>query len=760
MYDLMLLASLILTAAAFPPAPAPGTIALVGSKNGQVDIYTVRSDGSELHQLTNDSAQETEVTWSPDGTRIAFISTITQPQTNYLHSHVFVVNADGSNRVQCTTEPMEWSSSLCWSADGTRIIYGRAYGVGIGLNLCAVNANGTNPARLTTNNLNDTDPDWSKTNRIAFLSNRTTTGFGIYTMNPDGSGTTKIATPPGLIYGPIRWSPDGTKILFTSQNHGGVTIARGDGSQADSVGEPSPDNVEWSRDGQKVVFADGGRYQGKIMVSTDSRVATPILGTEGSQSPTISPDGSTVAYAKLNGTDPVSFGPRYALYTVPILTSVAAKVPVDVIPVRSANGKPRFYIRWSPTDVPTSGTNPSPKPNDPGPIKHPIDPPIAPPAATGPGFPGTPVGPDRTSNPVGPSKSAGKELVVTAPGSVTVGDGFFGPEPMAIKVTRSAKLAKSPVRFSVAGLPPSANATVTGDEKGGQLTLNGLSSLAIGEYTLNVTATCGAITAKVPIKVVRKQARIMLVDDDFEGNNIDLIKDPANFFKGHLSKSDTYYRKMLDRGDGKRSLIYDAVGVDRYGNGPDAAKMQDYDLVLWYLGPSYGGNPDNTAVLSGVDETNVRAYLENGGGRTFILVGPGYMSNVSHGTPTSPSNEAHWTETDSIFLKKAVGITGARGMFVRFTEADLSVNGETFMMGKSPVEAQLSPVNPSTATALATTEMNPDGRGPRQVPVATWNRVGDGHMVYVGFTLEDVSVKAEKLFGMLMGIRIRGMANR
>lgn len=375
------------------------------------------------------------------------------------------------------------------------------------------------------------------------------------------------------------------------------------------------------------------------------------------------------------------------------------------------------------------------------------------------GFPGTPVGPDRVSNALGAVKTVGTGFTISAPESVTVGDAFFGPDPLTIKVVRPAKQAKTPIKFVVVGTPAGATATLVANPTGtAKLTLGGLSKLAVGTYPLQVKATCGTLAAQATVRIVRKKARILLVDDDYDGNNADLLADPKNFLKGSLSVSDAIYRKLLDTGDGKRSLIYDAVGVDRYGSGPDAAQLEPYDFVLWYLGRSYGGNPDNTGVFSGVDETNVRAYLQGGGGRTFMLVGPGYLSNVSRGLPTSSSNEAQWIETESLFMKKAIGVVGARGMLQRFAEADVVVNGTTFMMGKGPTEAQLSPLNPDTATALATTELNPDMKGVRQVPVATWNRVGDANVIYVGFTLENVTVKQQKLMGLFLGIRIRGMA--
>ena len=83
---------------------------------GQFDLYTIRPDGSDLAQLTEDAAGEW-ASWSPDGTRIAF----TSGDDDY-HLDVFVMDADGSNRLRVT----DWEGfdqSPAWSPDGAWIAF-------------------------------------------------------------------------------------------------------------------------------------------------------------------------------------------------------------------------------------------------------------------------------------------------------------------------------------------------------------------------------------------------------------------------------------------------------------------------------------------------------------------------------------------------------------------------------------------------------------------------------------------------------------
>jgi Tol biopolymer transport system component len=66
-------------------------------ENPTWNIYLINVDGSNEIQLTNDSANELEVAWSPDGAHIAFIS-----DRNDHDFDIYVMNADGSNIVRLT----------------------------------------------------------------------------------------------------------------------------------------------------------------------------------------------------------------------------------------------------------------------------------------------------------------------------------------------------------------------------------------------------------------------------------------------------------------------------------------------------------------------------------------------------------------------------------------------------------------------------------------------------------------------------------
>jgi hypothetical protein len=79
-----------------------------------------------------------------------------------------------------------------------------------------MNPDGSGQTRLTDNPADDGAPAWSPDGtKIAFTSNRDAGNFEIYMMNADGSSQTNLTNDPGFDDEPA-WSPDGTKIVFAS----------------------------------------------------------------------------------------------------------------------------------------------------------------------------------------------------------------------------------------------------------------------------------------------------------------------------------------------------------------------------------------------------------------------------------------------------------------------------------------------------------------------------------------------------------------
>lgn len=230
-------------------------IAWVHYYDGKGDIIVANADGTNKKNLTNHPKDDRAPVWSPDGTRIAFASYRTD------RWEVYVMNADGSNVVKLTDQKCQ-SHDPVWSPDGTKIAF--ICGLNQYAEVYVMNADGSNETRLTSDPTDlyreDAALDWSPdSTRLAFVKfyNKDHNKGNIYVVNVNTKAITQLTSKETASYSP-RWSPDGTKIAFSTYLDGSYEIAvmNPDGSNVVNLTKAAKADFvpRWSPDGSMISF--------------------------------------------------------------------------------------------------------------------------------------------------------------------------------------------------------------------------------------------------------------------------------------------------------------------------------------------------------------------------------------------------------------------------------------------------------------------------------------------------------------------------
>lgn len=325
---------------------------------GQIELIRTDRDASHpqvLAQFPSKTACR-QPRWSPDDSSIAFMLA-----NDRWSDDIFFVAASGGAPRRVTFDAA-LLSGFSWLPGGSGFVFSSSRGSTIlylpTMHLWQVPREGGEPRQLTFGDESDASPDIDSRGRV--VSSRIRINFDIWrfpvafapaenvqravrvshqtaqvqtpSLSPDGrqlvylsdtgghgnlwvldlaSGQNRQITfekDPTLIMGVPVWSPDGSRIAYARQifGQGNFTVAywavRPDGSENNQL-LPRASWLTWSPDRRWVYYVEigspAGGSAGRILKTSTTDSTTVEVRSELANGPAISPDGSTLYYAKL-----------------------------------------------------------------------------------------------------------------------------------------------------------------------------------------------------------------------------------------------------------------------------------------------------------------------------------------------------------------------------------------------------------------------------------------------------------------------------
>ena len=241
-------------------------IAYVVKQGHRFELQIADADGVGAQTALASREPIISPAWSPDGTKLAYVSFENKKPVVYVHSLVsgrrqVVANFKGSN------------SAPAWSVDGSQLAVVLSKDGGSQIYL--IGPDGSNPRRITHSGAIDTEPFFAPDGQSIYFTSDRGGSPQIYRMGLTGGDATRVTFSGNYNVSP-RVSPDGKTLVYIAREGGRFQLKSLDlaSGQAQSLTDGQHDeSPSIAPNGKMILYATQINNRGSLAaVSIDGRV--------------------------------------------------------------------------------------------------------------------------------------------------------------------------------------------------------------------------------------------------------------------------------------------------------------------------------------------------------------------------------------------------------------------------------------------------------------------------------------------------------